>query len=401
MPKVFFTRWVWLISLTFLLTSATPTLACGGFFCTTSPINQQAERIIFTQKGNNISAYVQINYTGDDADFAWVVPVPTVPNVDVAEVGLFQELDTLTAPVFIAPSMPQSCFSSADRRSANTGDGFSTVSTVTVYATGTTGPFAYDVIGSEDPQALIQWLKDNGYRIDPPMEPLVQVYVQEKMLFLAMKLSPGKGVQDIQPVKMSYTSSNPMIPLRLTAVAANPNMGVLVWVLGEAQYESSNYAKITIDDSELIGNRLKLEQLGEGWTIGRPPPFLRYATLRSTKIDAVGGQGFITEFAGHTQFLTPIRADVQALFDEFPYVTRLYTELSPAEMTVDPVLRPNRLLPDVSNVHDLSKLFIWLPNCNIVSLVEIYRLWPLAAVLLGLLVIKAAIARRRPNALQN
>ena len=44
--------------------------ACGGFFCTSVPVDQNAERIIFTQNGDGtVSAYVQIEYTGAAPDF--------------------------------------------------------------------------------------------------------------------------------------------------------------------------------------------------------------------------------------------------------------------------------------------------------------------------------------------
>jgi hypothetical protein len=309
--------------------------ACGGFFCTTAPINQQVERIIFAQKGDTISAYVQINYTGPDADFAWVVPVPSVPEVDVAEMAMFDELDTMTSPVYIGPPVPECALQNLPVASVAEGAG----GDVTVFSSGEVGPFGFDVVGSDDPQALVNWLRDNGYRIDPPMEPLVQVYVKEGMLFLAMKLRPGQGVQDIQPVKMTYTSSRPMIPLRLTAVAANPNMGVLVWLLGNTQYESDNYKKITITDDEI--------QFG---------PFggSNYFFLRSQKIDEVDGRGFVTEFAGPTSELKAVDPDLQALLSDYPYLTRAYTEMDPAQMTVDPTFRYNDNLPPVSNVHDLS-----------------------------------------------
>jgi hypothetical protein len=46
---------------------------------------------------------------------------------------------------------------------------------------------------------------------------------------------------------------------------------------------------------------------------------------------------------------------LQALRDRFPYVTRFYGQLSPEEMTVDPVFDFNGQLPDVSNIHDLTQ----------------------------------------------
>src|SRR5688500_17604027 len=81
--------------------------ACGGLFCQTVPVNQQGEQIIFTMNHDGtISAYVQISYTGDAPNFAWVVPVPAVPEIDVAEMETFEELNLLTQPVFMAPPVP-------------------------------------------------------------------------------------------------------------------------------------------------------------------------------------------------------------------------------------------------------------------------------------------------------
>ncbi len=324
--------------LALLLAALSPfaALACGGFFCLNSPINQQVERIIFTQDGRDISAYVQINYTGSDESFAWVVPVPSVPQVDVAEMDMFVELDAMTAPVFIPPPIPECAYEGrllmAVPQAASGGD-------VTVFSSGEVGPYGYDVVGSEDPDALIAWLRENGYRIEESMFPLVHVYVEENMLFLAMKLRPGQGVQDIQPVKMTYESDWPMIPLRLTAVAANPNMGVLVWLFGNTQYESDNYRKLEIPDSEI-----QFDLFGGH----------NYFILRSQAIDEVGGQGFVTEFGGATRDLPASDPDLQILMARYPYMTRMYTEISPEEMTVDPTFRYNESLPAVSNVHDLS-----------------------------------------------
>ena len=67
------------------------------------------------------------------------------------------------------------------------------------------------------------------------MEPLIDLYVEEEFVFLAMKLRPDKGAQDVEPVKVTYPSERPMIPLRLTAVAANPDMAVMVWIYADRQ----------------------------------------------------------------------------------------------------------------------------------------------------------------------
>lgn len=319
--------------------------ACGGLFCQNVPVDQQAERIIFTVNDDEtVSAYVQINYTGEAPDFSWVVPVPSVPDVDVAEIASFDELSNLTAPVFIPPLMPDCAFArmpvpSMAVEEADTGS-------VEVLASGTAGPYAYDVITSPDPEAMISWLRDNNYRITEDMEPLIAVYNDEGMVFLAMKLQPEQGVQDIQPIVMTYDSTRPMIPLRLTAVAANPNMTVLTWIFADAQTRPVNYAYPTIKDEDLRGDFFSF-----GGT--------NYLTLLDQTIDLYDGRAFVTEYAMPTSELRAMRPDdplLKLLAEKYNYVTRHIGRISPEEMTVDPVFEILDDLPDVTNVHNLSEV---------------------------------------------
>src|SRR6266516_3474124 len=80
--------------------------ACGGFFCTTVPVDQSAEQIIFAMDPGKVTTYVQINYTGSPDNFAWVLPVPTVPTLAVADMNTFRDLNRMTTPLFIAPPPP-------------------------------------------------------------------------------------------------------------------------------------------------------------------------------------------------------------------------------------------------------------------------------------------------------
>lgn len=337
-------RGLLLTGLALLLASALSVSACGGLFCTTSPVDQQTERIIFTMNGDGtISAYVQINYTGSTDAFSWVVPVPTVPEVDVAEIESFTELEVLTAPIIFSPSIPPDCmpipsFAAGEADTAVMEDD------VQVLASGTAGPYAYDVITSPNPQVMIDWLRDNGYQVTEPMEPLIAVYNEEGMVFLAMKLQPEMGVQDIQPVKMTYESSQPMIPLRLTAVAANPNMEVITWVFGDAQAVPENWAHPELDPSVIRG-----------------APFARGGTTYYSDVDLLvdqyDGRAFITEYAQPTGVFVdqPISDPlVLELAQNYDYVTRLYGMISPEQMTVDPVIGFTDDAPDVSNIIDLS-----------------------------------------------
>lgn len=323
--------------------------ACGGLFCQNTPVDQQAERIIFSINNNNtISAYVQINYTGSAPDFSWVVPVLSVPTVDVAEIESFDELSSLTAPVFIPPRRPRCLERALDRMFASAEmEPEAQDSEVEVLAQGTAGAYGFEVVRSDDPQALVRWLREHDYRITPAMEPLVHVYTSEGAVFLAMRLLPKQGAQDIQPVVMTYSGRVPSIPLRLTAVAANPNMTVLTWVFAERQVVPGNYEHPVIDERNLRNDAFQF-----GGT--------NYLQLVDMTVDLFDGRAFITEYAQTTtHFLIdkqPADPLVVNLARRYGYVTRLFGRMSPEEMTIDPTFVAATGRSDVSNVHDLSRM---------------------------------------------
>ena len=324
------------------LTSAQSALACGGFFCIDTPVDQNAERIIFTQnRDGTVSAYVQIEYTGSAPDFSWILPLPEVIGAEDIEVpedamAAFRELEVATDPVFIPPPLPECAISptSAPMEAMPESDA------VEVFASGEVGPYGFDVVGSDDPAALVTWLRENSYRVTEEMEPLIDVYVEEEFVFLAMKLRPGQGVQDVEPVKVTYPSTGPMVPLRLTAVAANPNMAVMTWIYADRQATPVNYAKMEIANEELIF-------FGSGGSNN-------YRQLISQKANEFGGQAFITEYAAPARELAVVHPLLRDLSERYAYVTRLNTVISPEEMTVDPVFGYDGQLKDVSNVRDLS-----------------------------------------------
>jgi hypothetical protein len=337
-------RWILLLTLIVsALIIAPAALACGGLFCQNVPVDQQAERIIFTVNDDEtITAYVQINYTGSAPDFSWVVPVPSVPDVDVAEIATFDELSRLTAPTFIPPLMP-AC-APIPAMAAMAEDGVATGGSVQVLASGAAGPYFYNVITSPNPVDLIRWLRANNYRITEQMEPLVKQYTDEGKMFLAMKLQPEQGVQDIQPVKMTYEWPFPEIPIRLTAVAANPDMTILTWVFANEQAYPLNYAHPAIKDEDLRSN------------FGSPDG-TNYRTLVNQTVDLYGGRAFVTEYAQPTSNLISMGPQdplVVQLVQDYDYVTRFLGFMSPEEMTVDPIFELGADLPDVPAVRDLS-----------------------------------------------
>ncbi|MHC4610627.1 MAG: DUF2330 domain-containing protein, partial [Planctomycetota bacterium] len=265
--------------------------ACGGFFCQALPIDQAGEQIIFRQDGSTVTAIVLIQYTGEAEDFSWVLPVPGEPEITLASDMVFTPLELVTRPQFNLRFEGEPCavfdlfqddFDSAP--SAEGGEGAD--EGVEILEELDVGPFAIQVVTSDDPAAMAAWLDENDYDLTERGEQLIAPYVEEGMNFVAMKLRQDQGVGDIQPIKLIYESDVPMIPIRLTAVAAVPDMGILVWMLGDARAVPLNYPHVEVNYTRL------------NWFQGSALAYADYQDRVTEAMNEVGGLGFATDYAG-------------------------------------------------------------------------------------------------------
>lgn len=278
--------------------------ACGGFFCSSIPVNQNAEQIIFRQDGDQVVALVRIQYQGDAEKFSWVVPVPGIPDVQTSSDLLFNALDQQTRPRFQLEYDGEPCpgtffggpFFAADAAPQAGVDG----SAVNIIDERPVGPFNLQIINSDDPAALAKWLADNNYDLTDRGEELIAPYLEEGMNFLALKLRKDKSAGDLVPIKMVYKTDRPMVPIRLTAVAAEPDMGVLVWLFGPARAIPTTYPHVVVNYAKL--------------------PWLRgyvsdsdYRDLVTQAMNEAGGQGFATDFAGAAANLRDAMPDAESL----------------------------------------------------------------------------------------
>ncbi|MGM0555819.1 MAG: DUF2330 domain-containing protein [Myxococcota bacterium] len=430
--------------------------ACGGTFCNQNqPVNQAAENIIFSQNDDGtVTAVVQIMYQGPSDSFAWLLPVNGTPEVGVSSSNAINRLQSATAPQFnLTTTVEGECAQQEFDSTRNNGavDAGTTQDAaagsdagVTVVDEGTVGPYDYTTISvnpeAQDPaQDAIDWLTDNDYDLMGTGPDLIRDYLEDGMNLIAFKLTKSATTGDIRPVSLTYPAELPMIPIKLTAVAANSNMGVRVWVLGGERAVPSNYKSL-----ELNWAAINWLQRGSN-----------YEQVVTQAADEANGQGFVTEYARdastvdqviwsdreqtnwddiddaaqwdgshgdlvmtivqrYRQFDGMIRAvdqavplpadmtaaefvarpwgvygtddtmidgfspqvfldavqenvidpmvETEALIDSQPYISRLYTTMSAAEMTVDPLFDFNATLEDIDNVHEAERTIFCSPH---------------------------------------
>ncbi|MCA9692621.1 MAG: DUF2330 domain-containing protein [Nannocystaceae bacterium] len=444
------------------LVAATPqeAAACGGTFCDVGPqpmpVDQTGENILFVINGQQVEAHIQIQYDPDtDADkFAWVIPVQAVPQFAVGSEQLFTNMLSGTVPSYQLNTTFAACGDEGDTDSVNFGgtaggygsdsDGGTTMGSTgdpgpEVLLTTTVGAFDISVLEGGTTETLMQWLGDNGYQQDPDAAPIFDEYLKEGHLFAAFKLTTGAGADQIHPVVLTFDTGEACIPLRLTRIAAQEDMEVRAFFLGNARVAPRSYRHVLI-------NPLKIDWLNLANIAAN------YKEVITQAVDALksDGHGFVTEYAGPSSavlpfnlvssswYSSPIAAVsvtsvvdiledqgimacyggdtcqyfhplIEGLLHEYvpipdgvtegafyscltcfeglidqaawdgpamaaayqeriiapgqhavdllntwPYLTRMYTTISPGEMTVDPFFHENQQLGDVMNVQVAS-----------------------------------------------
>ena len=384
-------------AVTLFLDQSSVAEACG---CLSPPavtegqyaINQSAEQIVFEVEPGWVTAHVLIRYAGDPSQFAWIVPVPEVPELGISPSSAFGLLDRATALITrmelddICPRSEWACYFEGERGGGCTpgpaaadygepghfADGGASDAApampppVEVIAEQTVGDYQTVTFRASEAGAAVQWLRDNGFIVNATTSIYMESYIAENMVFVAAKLVPGAGASAVKPLKLRYRAAYPSVPLILTAVAAQPHLTVTAFIYGAKPFTAMSHPTVTLDST-----RLAVDPTGRN----------NYPMLLARTIDEHGGDAFVVEYSGPSSpsvvgtgnccgatdsckiandnlcqcpgneidakdcaGLTDLGEGVdllKALGTKYPVLTRITTRISPEEMLFDPTYAPD------------------------------------------------------------
>lgn len=177
-------------------------------------INEPEQKaVVFFSKGTE-QLIISPSYEGPSSNFAWVVPVPSRPKVEILEGAIFHELARLVSPPPTAGK-----FVAADRAA------LAEVPAVTVLERKTVGSYDVSVLSANDSGALMRWLSNHKYHLPEKARAPVNSYIKQRWTFVACRIkAPGsaKGLKTgtLAPLKLTFKADGPVYPLRISA--ANP-----------------------------------------------------------------------------------------------------------------------------------------------------------------------------------
>jgi hypothetical protein len=307
--------------------------ACGGCFAPPEEVTSvDGHRMVIALNPQRTILWDQITYSGNPADFVWVLPVPsTEVTIEIAESAFFDELDEETTPIIRPRSAPPSvCTSAACGGSEGAGPApLAPVDGVTVHDRTTVGPYDTVVLTGDSGGALYEWLEVNGYAVPDATLPAIQHYVDKHSAFLVLRLAPWQGMNAMQPVRVEFPGYMGTFPLKMVTVGAVGQIELSLWVVSDSRYAAHNYPTVTIAGADLSWD----------WSAGRSD----YPDVFDAKIEAAGGRAWIAEYAGLADELAVSGRDwdVARGIAPWAYVTRLRTRMLVDHLDADLELAPS------------------------------------------------------------
>ena len=260
-------------------------------------VNADQTVIILWDAANKIEHFIRkASFKSEADEFGFIIPTPTQPELDESGNDAFPYLIMLTEPEITTRVKANFALGFGCSKSPPTKN--EVKSDVTVLVEKEVAGFKAAVLDAKSADALVDWLKENGYAYSPQIEAWAKPYVEQGWKFTALKVvrdkdgNPDKKLTAAS-LRISFKTDTPLFPYREPdpqsyAEALNVRSRLLrLYFISDARYQG----KLT-QESPWTGT--------VAWA-GKVTGPKRAKTLASLKLpDNTGpAQWYLTEFEDH------------------------------------------------------------------------------------------------------
>ncbi len=272
----------WLAALLLLLiAAAAPALRADGIVlppiaapAVTMP--DQRALLVWHEKEQTEKLVIESRFVGRGRDFAWVVPLPSKPEIAPATRGTLPTLEALfkpslaprwdLAPILVVVLTPLALLWLASGGAFFSKGFFTSLlaglllaglifpaigsisagvgGTVTVGVSierSTVGEYDVAVLSGESAGGITQWLLENNFALPKAAEPVVAEHARAGGFFAAVRLRrPQDETEPTAPAPLVFTfkTAQPVYPMKLTGAGATEPLEVELFVFGDARAEA-------------------------------------------------------------------------------------------------------------------------------------------------------------------
>jgi len=242
-------------------------------------IPDQQALICFTNGTERL--VIETRFTGAGTNFAWVVPFPSQPVIEEATTGLFPTLEYLFRPqithevsrdylaimigvgviilfrfakrhssfliifilvLFLAlvAAMLLPALAGAKSKAMSS---VSSSQPVDILDRKLVGIFETTTIGSRDPTALENWLREKDFTVSTNAGPIIANYVKQGWVFVVAKIRRDTFKNETStphPLSFTFKTEQPVYPMRLTSVD-DDCLKVELYVFGSTRAEAPHF----------------------------------------------------------------------------------------------------------------------------------------------------------------
>ena len=248
-----------------IMVTTTAQAFCGFYVARadTSLFNR-ASQVVLVRDENRTVITMANDFEGEVADFAVVIPVPTMierEQINVGDRAVIQHLDAYTSPRLVEYHDADPC-AIYEREEMMSNDAALPASAkqmkrsarsrgVTIEAQYTVGEYDILILSATQSDGLIRWLNDNDYKIPRGAEKVVDSYLKQDMRFFVAKVNVEKqnelGYQYLRPLQVAYESNKFMLPIRLGTLNAKGKQELYVYALTRTgRVETTNYRTVKL-----------------------------------------------------------------------------------------------------------------------------------------------------------
>ncbi len=236
--------------------------------------SEQRAVILYDEEAQREDLYVQAGFYGDAREFAWIIPVPSIPEVAVADEYLFHEASDLTRPSYHDRGVDWGCDCSDKFQSYPADAG---ANGVIVYDERMVGNYAIRIVGADSSSVLADSLAAWGYLYDHNQAEIVEVlddYIERDWVFVALRVAESSFDPDqwdgvfyggTEPVHLSFPSEQAVFPMRISALSADDVTEVTIYICAQHRMTfegaETRYAN-NVSSSELRSIRSHFPRLG-------------------------------------------------------------------------------------------------------------------------------------------
>lgn len=246
---------------------------------------------------------IDTRFVGEGTEFAWLVPVPSIPQIEAATEGLFPTLESLFVPrVMRRPFFDLTglfiilLIGMAAGLVANTAREFVAVKvtccllalslvvlvllpslgkagalvprdSVIIHGRSVVGVYDTVVLSGETPEAILSWLSENGFQAPEGIEAVVADYIAEGWVFAAAKITDsattGTEYRRPHPLALRFETDQPVYPLRLTGVG-NGDLSVDLYIFAEGSASIPGWTTAmslsTVHPTNYVGSVIRVKQ---------------------------------------------------------------------------------------------------------------------------------------------